>query len=536
MYVQLMNIKRLSHHLQILTHARKRRGLLNIIVSVSKSLFGTLDDDDLKLVNDNIDKLFDDENKLKIIIANQTSLIRKIVNSDGLKRIEQLSVDKELFSQQVQRDKTITLILLRLETAMQDVHFQIDEITNVITFAKQGIINPQIIDEQQFIEIYARAISHQKYNPAITPEIKNFQFILDISSLKVFTVNRKLFFKISVPLISDQEWSIYQVYPIPVLPNNVFMAPAIEHQIYLTSGLSYMNIDVESLPTLCTQKIGITICKQTQPIHDRTLSSDCHGEIISFSQQIKHCQIVIYKIEEISFVKLRTDNRYIAIPQRPIEINVICGTHHEIQIINEVSLLKSNKSCDLIYHNEHMRKGKSKLEISYELKIKGIPLPSNKSFEILLDSLEKTPKIINDEILNYKTTIDKIDDQVNQLTFERRIKDAKYWGITTIQVLGYLALAIAGIMLLKKIGLFDLIGKCVPTKICIQLLCCKVKKNSVTNNTNNSNVNSVPSAPNIYDSLPMLQLKNPIEDSGELPEVLIKPRRVKFSRSILKRS
>ena len=78
---RIKNLNQLAKHLKTLIHTRSKRGLLNIIGSVSKSLFGTLDEDDLTLINENMDKLFDDNNKIKTTIANQTALIRKIVNS-----------------------------------------------------------------------------------------------------------------------------------------------------------------------------------------------------------------------------------------------------------------------------------------------------------------------------------------------------------------------------------------------------------------------------------------------------------------------
>ena len=66
---------------------------MNFDGSISKSL----DYDDLESINKNIDKLFDENNKLKTIIANQTALIRKIVDSDSLQTTEKLNQDHNKF-------------------------------------------------------------------------------------------------------------------------------------------------------------------------------------------------------------------------------------------------------------------------------------------------------------------------------------------------------------------------------------------------------------------------------------------------------
>ncbi|XP_076384055.1 uncharacterized protein LOC143261649 [Megalopta genalis] len=63
--MKLLNEKfrRLSYkftRLNSILYRRSKRGILNIIGSTSKALFGTLDEDDLVLINQNIDKLFDE--------------------------------------------------------------------------------------------------------------------------------------------------------------------------------------------------------------------------------------------------------------------------------------------------------------------------------------------------------------------------------------------------------------------------------------------------------------------------------------------
>ena len=50
--------------LKTILHKQVRRGLINAIGSISKILFGTLDSNDLNLINKNIDELFVTKTKL----------------------------------------------------------------------------------------------------------------------------------------------------------------------------------------------------------------------------------------------------------------------------------------------------------------------------------------------------------------------------------------------------------------------------------------------------------------------------------------
>ncbi len=128
------------------------------------------------------------------------------------------------------------------------------------------------------------------------------------------------------------------------------MAPLVEHQIYFTSGITFINTDIEYLNTHCKNKIGITFCKQTQPIHDRTSQHDCQSEVINFANSINKCKLVVYKINTISFIPLKTSNQYIAIPEQPLELNVICGKEHTIKKLTTTSLLRSNQKQRNLYH------------------------------------------------------------------------------------------------------------------------------------------------------------------------------------------
>lgn len=129
----------------------------------------------------------------------------------------------------------MTRYILKIDNALYKLHFQLDEISNILTLAKQGIISSQIIDPTEFMDNYRRALQTRSTNTAIESKIEHFQFILYISDLSMFVIRDLIFFKISTPIISGTEWDILQLYPIPAIRNQVFMAPLLEYQIYLLS-------------------------------------------------------------------------------------------------------------------------------------------------------------------------------------------------------------------------------------------------------------------------------------------------------------
>lgn len=119
---------------------------------------------------------------------------------------------------------------------------------------KVRILSPQIIDHVPFIENYKKALGHHLYNRTLEPKYENYQFILDISRLTIFTVEAKVYFKITVPLQTDSAWNIVRVYLIPTKRGHAFLAPVIEHPIFLTHQFAYMNVDNEYLDKDCNHE------------------------------------------------------------------------------------------------------------------------------------------------------------------------------------------------------------------------------------------------------------------------------------------
>ncbi|XP_050493821.1 uncharacterized protein LOC126875140 [Bombus huntii] len=257
------NVKTLGTHLRLLTHSKVKRGLINAIGSISKTLFGTLDSDDLQLIDQNIDKLFSEGNELKTIVTNQTALIRKILNTDSLKQLEKVNADIRNEINQVNKQELLVVKIISIESALSDLHFQLNEMFNLILLGKQGIISPQIINHHTFLEQYAKALGKHTMNKEFLPEEGNFQNILDISTLTLFVQSEKIFFKISIPTITDSDWDIEQVYPIPTQKNGAFLAPLVERPIFFTSGLTYVNVDQMYLDKQCRIRRELYICKQT---------------------------------------------------------------------------------------------------------------------------------------------------------------------------------------------------------------------------------------------------------------------------------
>ena len=66
---------------KLLDDYRQKRGLFNVVGSVSNTLFGTLTGSDLEYVHSELEKLHKHNRVLAFSISNQTQVVRALLNS-----------------------------------------------------------------------------------------------------------------------------------------------------------------------------------------------------------------------------------------------------------------------------------------------------------------------------------------------------------------------------------------------------------------------------------------------------------------------
>ena len=226
--IKYRNLQSLTHELKLLLHYRSKRGLLNVIGWVSKTLFGILLEKDLEFINKNIDTLFDSSNKINTILSNQTALIRHVLDDIKTNQLENLTNDIRKIENHNEKNEILISLLLQTESTTSELHINIDEIFNTIILGKQGIINPQIIEPKQFLTTLDQVTKQSFMSNHIEPSVQNFQLILDLSKLKLWTNDNKFIYTVTVSLLEYDELKITKIYPIRFKQNSVFNAPVVE--------------------------------------------------------------------------------------------------------------------------------------------------------------------------------------------------------------------------------------------------------------------------------------------------------------------
>lgn len=195
---RVRNLEKSAIKLKTLLYNRHKRGIINGIGSLSKLLFGTLDENDLILINANIDKLFENQNNLTHIIHNQTLMFKEILqDSHFIELTEQLSRHTKKLNQAV-IGEILDQNLLMLEILITELTNKISDFYYMIVLGKKGIIDTALIDTNKFMESYNKLT--EKNSIVINKNMK-FQEIIDSSRLGTATKNNTLIYIIVIPVL-----------------------------------------------------------------------------------------------------------------------------------------------------------------------------------------------------------------------------------------------------------------------------------------------------------------------------------------------
>ena len=146
-----------------------KRGLINAIGSISKTLFGTMDDEDAKTINEQIKMLQDRQQTAEHIAKNQLTVLQATIGR--VKNLEQtINYNENLLAntttriqQQlgniIQREE-IEEYLLLINTILSDLTNDMQDIVDYLTYTRDGTILTHLLPVDNIIINLKEAAMH----------------------------------------------------------------------------------------------------------------------------------------------------------------------------------------------------------------------------------------------------------------------------------------------------------------------------------------------------------------------------------------
>lgn len=119
-----------------------------------QSLFGTLDVNDLVLINQNMDKLFDRTNIVTHIVQNQTAIIRGFIKEQlDATSLHKIKTNVARIEKIENRKQTLNNLLMA-DTLINSILNKVNDFYLMIILGKQSIIDTGVIPIESFLTTY----------------------------------------------------------------------------------------------------------------------------------------------------------------------------------------------------------------------------------------------------------------------------------------------------------------------------------------------------------------------------------------------
>lgn len=376
------------YQLKSLEPSRPKRGLIDGLGSVIKSISGNLDHEDAIRYNE----------ALSTLQTNQNSIVSELNNHISINK-EWTTKVSSIISQLVENQNLInrTLVTIMDETAHTDY--------NLIKFAKFAqlliIISENVVDllnelisvENSLAFIHASTthrsmISIDNLNNMINRlrEIYGKKYILDLESREYYDIIRPGSYFVDKQLVIIYRFPIvsvdpYDLYKLSIVPNKFRQSYIPSYPFIATNENSFVYMETEC-PKL---KTGY-LCDETFYHHIRT-QDDCTHQLILKQSLEKTCNLTTIELTKEAMEKIDDQHYTISLPH-PTRTRLTCEREDYVELQGSY-LVTIPLNCILrtpeftIINNEDEVKGQP-LKI---MMIPDIEIPAEKFPQIQLDAI-----------------------------------------------------------------------------------------------------------------------------------------------------
>lgn len=279
--------------------SRSKRGLINILGSLSNSLFGTATQSQIDAIHNQLikDRQINEEQRRILNLHNQvlniTTRNMQTMHS-ALQRLSSavntsFSVLREFSSKtlQLEGEQRLLKALFDIELALGLINDDILELKIGLQSLLQTFITPSIISDSKLLEILRTAAVHPSglLFPAVTEYLSLYRDLIRVTSRPTYVTNTRNFY-LTIPLRGNPSdtFDVFRVDSLPFsLPNSTLFAYYLSNYKYFAiteNRKAYFPlIDLDH----CSKHDSLLVCPPLGPIYDSTISASC--ESASFLNQ-----------------------------------------------------------------------------------------------------------------------------------------------------------------------------------------------------------------------------------------------------------
>jgi len=356
---QLENrVEIVQNKLKLITHEKSKRSIFDGLGTVIRYITGNLDQDDLKNIINNMNKLRNNEENIKIDNTRYISLLSKLEEKFENNSLIISNNFKETRSKLQQLDTTaniqqaVLIELLYLEAYEQFL----STLLTTITLSLKEEVNLAIISYKELAQIYNLLKTLFSPEELIPFDDLHYFEILNACKLNTIISNSEIIFVLKIPILHIPTYNHQKIYPLVFKKNHYLMLPT--HNVIENRRINF-------LLEPCIQLSSIALCKDI-------IKNECN------LKTLENCTVV--KIDNVLDVRKLKNNSILI--NTNIETKLFDNCNKQELIINQPTLVL--EACKLEIGKEHY----NSINTSTNIKIPKFNISIVKSSIIKIDELK----------------------------------------------------------------------------------------------------------------------------------------------------
>jgi len=332
----------------------RRRGLIDGIGSLAKSLFGTMDAKDEKLIKEQLDLLQNKQQTIQHAIQNQLMVLNTTITHVGdaeniIERNEKLLQDKMMkyLTREELNEQSITHIAI-----LSDLIRDAENIIEYLTYIRQGAMHPKLMPIDNIIHQLKEA-TQQIPQGLYFPFKVHREDWLDIerhTQITAFSDKTTIYTILRFPLIAQPNYDLINVIALPVHDySNIFTTREIENEIIAVDRekLTYLKMTKRELEK-CVRDDTQYMCRNSMPTYRVNTNAPCEVQMYTQQRNYHHCPRKHIVTNNGFWITLDHPYSWLYSFAADLQITIECDGRHEQKLtVRNTGKISLKNKCKL---------------------------------------------------------------------------------------------------------------------------------------------------------------------------------------------
>ena len=327
---------------------KKRQAAFGFIGSISRTLFGTLTEDDSKYYDQQINQLFKGQVDLaKLpkeethIVQHKLALVSKEVNdlkgqiNDSITTFHGIIADlKDLDSKWNRFDWEIQIseVTANIESLINLYQTTFSTLLSAVQAARIGHLHPSLLPTEQLQRIMRQVADlHLDHEFPIPIEHARADKLGNLATVRLAYKNNKFLAEINIPMLNNSPSELYKIHSVPVpqrkgdKPIAAYIQPQADY-IYLSHGKRAYSLITRKDLDDCKNSGPHYVCPYNQPLYEAGGEMACEYLLLTqpSEENLHKCNIKITPYKKPFWKKLIATDGWLYSTAETTPLQILC--------------------------------------------------------------------------------------------------------------------------------------------------------------------------------------------------------------------